>query len=185
MSESSNISNQSILLVDDDTVFINRFERAFKQRNFTTYAVGDYDSAVRICKTKPTDWAIVDLKLPGKNGLELVTKILEIVPKMKIVVLTGYGSIATAMQAVRIGAIDYLTKPVDVDQILSAFLTFDNKKENASMNDFSPLSLDRIEWEHINRVLELCEGNITKASEALGIHRRSLQRKLAKFAPNR
>ncbi|MEO6437134.1 MAG: response regulator, partial [Tepidisphaeraceae bacterium] len=132
--------------------------------------------------------AIVDLRMPGKSGIELISELIVIDPEMQILVLTGYGSIATAVEAVRRGAIDYLSKPVDTEQILAVFKR-EREDETASgltaspVQGESPPSLARVEYEHIQRILSDCGGNISEAARRLGIHRRSLQRKLSKLPP--
>jgi two-component system response regulator RegA len=159
--------------------------RAFEERGYEAQPAGDHDAAVAIAEQESTEYALVDLRMPGKSGLELVRELHRIDPATKIVVLTGYGSIATALEAVRLGATHYLTKPADVDEVLSAFERGDAPQDAESGAGESEApetpSLARVEWEHIQRVLTDCGGNITKASERLGIHRRSLQRKLSKF----
>jgi two-component system response regulator RegA len=179
----------SILLVDDDERFRSRTARAFSDRGYETHEAGGYDAAVAIASQESTELALVDLRMPGKSGLEVVRELHRIDAATKIIVLTGYGSIATALEAVRLGATHYLTKPADVDEIIASF----NRDARAPDPDPSAAegepvqtpSLARVEWEHIQRVLTDCGGNITKAAERLGIHRRSLQRKLAKFPTQR
>jgi len=175
----------SILLVDDDEVFRNRMARAFVERGFEVSTAHDYDSAVAHARTESPEMAVLDLKMPGKSGLELVKTLLEIDPHTKIVVLTGYGSIATAIDAVRLGATYYLSKPADADEILAAFARGQAPPLDPPESDYRAPSLARAEWEHINRVLSDCGGNISEAARRLGIHRRSLQRKLQKYPPNR
>jgi two-component system response regulator RegA len=175
----------SVLLVDDDERLRSRMARAFEQRGYEAQQADGYDGAVAVAELESTEYAVVDLRMPGKSGLELVRELHRIDPATKIVVLTGYGSIATALEAVRLGATHYLTKPADVDEVIAAFGRSDTPTdpEAAPAESEAPEtpSLARVEWEHIQRVLTDCGGNITKASERLGIHRRSLQRKLSKF----
>jgi len=175
----------SILLVDDDERFRSRMARAFEERGYEAEQAGGYDAAIAIAERESTEYAVVDLRMPGKSGLEVVRELHRIDPATKIVVLTGYGSIATALEAVRIGATHYLTKPADVDELIASFDRGDAEAtaESPSAQSETPEtpSLARVEWEHIQRVLTDCGGNITKAAEKLGIHRRSLQRKLSKF----
>ena len=179
----------SVLLIDDDERLRSRMVRAFEERGYETHQADGYDAAVAIAGAESTEFAVVDLRMPGKSGLEVVRELHRIDPSTKIVVLTGYGSIATALQAVRLGATHYLTKPADVDEVIEAF-DRDNAEpaegaEVAADAEPQTPSLARVEWEHIQRVLTDCDGNITKAAERLGIHRRSLQRKLAKFPTRR
>ncbi len=175
----------SLLLCDDDEVFRTRTARAFTERGFEVSTAHDYDSAVALARHESPELAVVDLKMPGKGGLELVKALLEIDPHTKVVVLTGYGSIATAVDAVRLGATYYLAKPADADEILAAFARGQAPPLEPPDSDYKAPSLARAEWEHINRVLSDCGGNISEAARRLGIHRRSLQRKLQKYPPNR
>jgi two-component system response regulator RegA len=172
----------SILLVDDDERFRSRMARAFEERGYEAQQADGYDAAIAIAESESTEYAVVDLRMPGKGGLEVVRELHRIDPATKIVVLTGYGSIATALEAVRLGATHYLTKPADVDEVIASFGRSDVEAaaEPPAAQSETP-SLARVEWEHIQRVLTDCGGNITKAAEKLGIHRRSLQRKLSKF----
>lgn len=175
----------SILLVDDDHRLRSRMARAFEERGYEAQQAEDYERAVSIAEQESTEYAVVDLRMPGKSGLEVVRELHRIDPATKIVVLTGYGSIATALEAVRLGATHYLTKPADVDEVIASFdrtsAGSDTTEVLAGSEGPQTPSLARVEWEHIQRVLTDCGGNITKAAEKLGIHRRSLQRKLAKF----
>lgn len=181
----SDTSKQSLLLVDDDEVFRTRMARAFVERGYEVTSAHDFDSAVAHARIESPELAVLDLKMPGKSGLELVKALLEIDPQTKIVVLTGYGSIATAIDAVRLGATYYLQKPADADEILAAFARGQAPPLDPPETDYRAPSLARAEWEHINRVLSDCGGNISEAARRLGIHRRSLQRKLQKYPPNR
>ncbi|MDD5757912.1 MAG: response regulator [Desulfobulbaceae bacterium] len=176
-------SLHAILLVDDEDVFRNRLAVALRRRGFVVYEAGDYDEALTQLATIMPDMALVDLRMPGRSGLELVAEIKRLRPTIRIVVLTGYGSIATASQAIKLGALNYLPKPADVDEILQAFAEDDQLAIPVSSEDLTPPSLARVEWEHIQRVLTDCDGNISEAARKLNIHRRSLQRKLFKFAP--
>ncbi len=171
----------SILLVDDDERFRSRMARAFEERGYEVQQAESYDTALVVAGNESTELAVVDLRMPAKSGLELVQALHQIDPSTRIVVLTGYGSIATALEAVRLGATHYLTKPADVDELIAAFDRAENDGAAKGPTAAKTPSLARVEWEHIQRVLTDCGGNITKASEKLGIHRRSLQRKLWKF----
>jgi two-component system response regulator RegA len=179
----------SILLVDDDERLRSRMARAFTARGYEAQEADGYDAAMAIAGLESTEYAVVDLRMPGKSGLEVVRELHRIDPATKVVVLTGYGSIATALEAIRLGATHYLTKPADVDEIIAAFerRPGEGEPEDGKESEGEPEtpSLARVEWEHIQRVLIDCGGNITKASERLGIHRRSLQRKLSKFPMQR
>jgi two-component system response regulator RegA len=170
---------RTILVVDDDEPFRRRLVRAFGDRGFEASGAADYDEAMAVARIDSPELALVDLKLPGQSGLDVVRDLKQLDRMTNIVVLTGYGSIATAVQSVRLGASSYLTKPVDADQILAAF------DLSASAADLPPSltaqPLARVEWEHIQRVMADCYGNVSQAARLLGIHRRSLQRKLAKY----
>ncbi len=172
---------KTILFVDDEDYFRERLAKAFAKRGFTVYQAANHDEAlVMIDKYKPA-MAVVDLKMPGKNGLEVIKNGLEIHDKLNIVVLTGYGSISTATEAMRLGAFGYLPKPADVGDILNAFSRETDLGITLKNDDITPPSLERTEWEHINRVLSDCNGNISETAKRLGIHRRTLQRKLYKY----
>ncbi|HVO31139.1 MAG TPA: response regulator transcription factor [bacterium] len=179
----SSAEKTSLLLVDDDRVFRERIARAFTERGFETRTAHDVESALAIAREESAELAVVDLKMPGRSGLDLVRELLEIDPATRIVVLTGYGSIATAVEAIRLGATHYLPKPADVDDILEAFSRNGVAVAAPEAEEIVAPSLARAEWEHINRVLADCNGNISAAARRLGIHRRSLQRKLQKFPP--
>ena len=174
---------QTILLVDDEELFRERLARAFAKRDFQVLTAGSCDEALAIIRQKRPAMAVVDLKMPGRSGLELIAAAREENPATRIVVLTGYGSIATATEAVQLGALYYLPKPADVDDILNAFARDPSLGVAPAAEDFEAPSLARMEWEHINRVLHDCGGNISAAAHKLGIHRRSLQRKLQKYPP--
>lgn len=174
----------TILLVDDEDFFRERLGRAFKKRGCTVFLAADYNEAMRTIKESRPEMAVVDLKMPGKSGLELIKDALALHPEMRIVVLTGYGSIATATKAVKSGALSYLPKPTDVDDIFKALTQTTSPDLSARPDDFQTPSLARIEWEHITRVLYDCRGNISAAAKILGLHRRTLQRKLDKFPPD-
>jgi two-component system response regulator RegA len=176
---------QSILIVDVDEVFRNRMARAFVDRGYDVRTAFDYDSALAAAQAESPELAVLDLKMPGRSGLELVQALREIDPHTKIIVLTGYGSIATAIDAVRLGATYYLSKPADADDIVAAFARGEAPPLAPPDTEYKAPSLARAEWEHINRVLSDCGGNISEAARRLGIHRRSLQRKLQKYPPNK
>jgi len=176
---------KTILLVDDENLFRERLQRAFVNRGFTVFEAADYEQAVARIEEHSPDMAVVDLRMPGKSGLDVVREAKKIHPDIVIVVLTGYGSIATATEAIRLGAASYLPKPADVDDILRAFSGATELETAGGDNDIETPSLARAEWEHINRVLTDCNGNISEAAKRLGLHRRTLQRKLYKYAPDK
>lgn len=171
---------QSFLVVDDDETFRTRLVKAIQTRGFKAQGADSADEALREASGLKPQAAILDLRMPGMSGLDLVTELSALLPGIRIVVLTGYGSIATAVEAVRRGAVNYLTKPLDADQILAAFEP--EADPPASVPATTP-SLARVEWEHIQRILHDCNGNISLAARTLGLHRRSLQRKLGKLPP--
>ncbi|UJR86485.1 response regulator transcription factor [Sandaracinus amylolyticus] len=176
----------SILVVDDDDVLRERLARALAQRGLAVRTARDADEAASLAHAESPELALVDLRMPGPSGLALIRTLLEIDPHTRVVVLTGYGSIATALEAVRLGAVHYLQKPADVDEILAAF-----HRDELPLSPEIPLpttsvpSLARAEWEHIQRVLTDCGGNVSQAARLLGLHRRSLQRKLSKYPVSR
>ncbi len=175
--------SKTVLLVDDESFFRERLVKAFDKRCFSVSQACDYDEALLMIEKHRPDMAVVDLKMPGKSGLEVVRDGLAIHQEMKIIVLTGYGSIATAIEAIRLGAHGYLSKPVDVGAILRAFAQDVQGQKGAEVENITPPSLARTEWEHINRVLSDCDGNVSETAKRLGIHRRTLQRKLYKMPP--
>ena len=178
-------SPPTMLLVDDDEVFRQRLARAMEQRGFEVRTAASADDAVRLAREESPELAVVDLRMPGRSGLELVRDLKDVDPATKVVVLTGYGSIATATEAMRLGATHYLPKPADADEILAAFTKDEVPPLEAIETGTEAPSLARAEWEHINRVLTDTGGNISEAARRLGIHRRSLQRKLQKYPPRK
>jgi two-component system response regulator RegA len=177
------VGAESILLVDDTFVLRERMSVAMQQRGFRVETAGDYDEAVEVFQQRPTDLAVLDLRMPGKSGLELLRKLLQLNPECRIIMLSGFGSIPASIDAVRAGAVNFLSKPADADDVLSAFMRGDEPSVPDGATAFPAPSLARNEWEHIHRVLSDCGGNISEAARRLGIHRRSLQRKLRKRAP--
>jgi two-component system response regulator RegA len=168
----------SLLLVDDDEVLCAVVARALQKRGFNVIVVHDYQAALAAAAGNPPEFAVVDLKFPGGSGLSLVKELVDLDPQTRVVVLTGYGSIATAIEAVKFGAHYYLTKPANADDIVAA-LHRDWEAPSAPVCE-NPLSVNRLEWEHINRVLSGNHGNVSQTARALGMHRRTLQRKLGK-----
>jgi len=172
----------NLLVADDDDVFREQLARALKSRGVVPWTADGYEVAMQVAAETPLDLAVVDLKLGNDNGLDLVRDLLRVAPRIRIVVLTGYGSIATAVRAVRLGAVDYLAKPADADDVMRA-LAYAGEVSTGKGPDTqaeSSASLARVEWEHIQRVLAECDGNVTHAAKKLGLHRRSLQRKLGR-----
>jgi two-component system response regulator RegA len=165
---------RSLLIVDDDAPFRDRLVRAMRDRGFEASGVADYPAAIQAAQAESPELALVDLRLPGASGLDVVRELKALDASTVVVVLTGYGSIATAVESIKLGAASYLTKPADADQIVAAFDGIQPPEEVRAP------SLARVEWEHIQRILADCDGNVSQAARVLGIHRRSLQRKLAK-----
>jgi two-component system, response regulator RegA len=182
-SPEGSLSAPSILIVDDDAPLRERLAVAFRARGYEAHTAEDYETAIRLAEQDSPEYALVDLRLPGRSGLEIVRALRAIDPETKIVVLTGYGSIATALDAIRLGATNYISKPADVDDILTAFARGDGTPSVPPALNFTSPSLARAEWEHINRVLSDSDGNVSEAARRLNIHRRSLQRKLQKYPP--
>ncbi|MEX1365500.1 MAG: response regulator [Nannocystaceae bacterium] len=174
----------TILLVDDDRAFCTALAGALRRRGHTVLLAHDYDDAVAEAEAWTPDRAVVDLRMPGRGGLELVQLLHRTHPQLRTVVLTGYGSIATAVEAIKAGAVHYLTKPADADEILAAF-DRTRPQLDASTEGPAPTArrLEEVEWEHLQRVLTDSGGNVSEAARRLGMHRRSLQRKLARGRP--
>jgi len=176
---------ESILIVDDDEAFRLRLGQAFRMRGYEVECASSCPEAVARARKDSPEMAVIDLRMPGQSGLELLCELKRIDPTTRVVMLTGYGSIATAIEAMRLGATYYIAKPADVDDILVAFDRGEATPLSSTDMFYRPPSLARAEWEHINRVLADCSGNISETARRLGIHRRSLQRKLQKFPPQR
>ena len=177
------VDAESILLVDDTLILRDRLAVALRQRGLRVETAGDFDEAVKVFRETPTDLAVLDLRMPGKTGLDLLRKLLAMKSDTRIIMLSGFGSIPASIDAVRAGAVNFLSKPADADDILAAFVRGDEPSVPTGDVSFPAPSLARNEWEHIHRVLSDCGGNISEAARRLGIHRRSLQRKLRKRAP--
>jgi two-component system, response regulator RegA len=170
----------SILIVDDDDRFRERLAKALSAREYAVHAANDVSSALHAAEGQRFERAIIDLRMPAPGGLQLLRDLTSRQPGIEVVVLTGYGSIATAVEAMRLGARDYLTKPCHADRILAAFEADPDPPREDEL-DYPIPTLARLEWEHIERVLRECNGNISKTARVLGMHRRTLQYKLAKF----
>ncbi|WP_224816352.1 ActR/PrrA/RegA family redox response regulator transcription factor [Hasllibacter sp. MH4015] len=173
-------ADKSLLLVDDDEPFLRRLERAMEKRGFEVEAASSVAAGSAIAIARPPAYAVVDLRLEDGNGLDVVETLREKRPDSRIVVLTGYGAIATAVAAVKMGATDYLSKPADANDITSALLAGEEEMPPPPEN---PMSADRVRWEHIQRVYELCDRNVSETARRLNMHRRTLQRILAKRSP--
>jgi len=178
--ETANPEEKTLLIVDDDRPFRERLARAMQARGFEVLVAETVREGISIARERPPAFAVVDLKLDDGNGLDVVETLHEVRPNTRVVVLTGFGNIATAVAAVKFGAIDYLPKPADADDIMSALLAAPGAKPNPPEN---PMSADRVRWEHIQRVYELCGHNVSETARRLNMHRRTLQRILAKRSP--
>ncbi len=172
--------DKSILLLDDDEPFLRRLAKAMEKRGFEVETAGSVTAGRAIATARPPAYAVVDLRLEDGNGLDVVEVLRDKRPDARIVVLTGYGAIATAVAAVKIGAVDYLSKPADATDIVNALLT---RGDDLPPPPENPMSADRVRWEHIQRVYELCDRNVSETARRLNMHRRTLQRILAKRSP--
>ena len=170
----------SLLLVDDDGPFLKRLARAMEARGFSVETAESVSEGLTKARTAPPAYAVVDMRLEDGNGLDVIEAIREKRNDTRMIVLTGYGNIATAVTAVKLGALDYLAKPADADEIFAALTRKPGERAEVPEN---PMSADRVRWEHIQRVYEMCERNVSETARRLNMHRRTLQRILAKRAP--
>ena len=176
----SEFKSKSLLIVDDDNPFRERLARAMKKKGFEVSQAESVKKGIEAVKIKKPAFAVVDLRLSDGNGLEVVKEIQNSNSSSRIIMLTGYGNISTAVAAIKQGAIDYLAKPADADDVEKALLADLNKKAEPPEN---PMSADRVKWEHIHRVFELCNRNVSETARRLKMHRRTLQRILSKRSP--
>ncbi|WP_321500311.1 ActR/PrrA/RegA family redox response regulator transcription factor [Breoghania sp.] len=174
------IAGARLLLVDDDKPFLQRLARAMEKRGFVTEMAESVEEARAKIVAEPPTFAVVDMRLQDGNGLDVIGTLHEHKPDARAIILTGYGNIATAVTAVKLGAIDYLAKPADADDIFAALT---RKLDEMASPPENPMSADRVRWEHIQRVFELCDRNVSETARRLNMHRRTLQRILAKRAP--
>ncbi len=172
-------TDTTLIIVDDDKAFLQRLARAMETRGFLVETADSVAEGMRKVDQKPPAYAVVDMRLEDGNGLDVIELIRKRRPESRMVVLTGYGNIATAVTAVKLGAVDYLSKPADADDVFAA-LTRTGERAAPPEN---PMSADRVRWEHIQRVYEMCERNVSETARRLNMHRRTLQRILAKRAP--
>ncbi len=172
--------DNSLLILDDDEPFLRRLARAMEKRGFAPEAVETVAAGKAVATARPPAYAVIDLRLEDGNGLDVVEVLRERRPECRVIVLTGYGAIATAVAAVKIGAVDYLSKPADANDVTAALLAGDEHRPPPPDN---PMSADRVRWEHIQRVFELCDRNVSETARRLNMHRRTLQRILAKRSP--
>ena len=174
------VTERSLLLVDDDKAFLTRLQRAMQARGYQVVIADSVASGIAALLVAPPAFAVIDMRLADGSGLDVMTKLKELRPDARAIILTGYGNISTAVTAVKLGAFDYLAKPADADEIEAALLATGNDKSELPEN---PMSADRVRWEHIQRVYELCGRNVSETARRLSMHRRTLQRILAKRAP--
>lgn len=172
--------DMTLLIVDDDKPFLQRLARAMESRGFAVNTADTVAEGLRLAESAPPAYAVVDMRLEDGNGLDVIELVRRKRPDSRMVVLTGYGNIATAVTAVKLGAVDYLAKPADADQVVAALTREPSDKPPPPEN---PMSADRVRWEHIQRVYELCDRNVSETARRLNMHRRTLQRILAKRAP--
>jgi two-component system response regulator RegA len=173
-------SERSLLIVEDDRSFLQRLAKALESRGFSVVTAESVaEGLLQVEKSTPA-FAVVDMRLADGNGLDVISALKRRRPEARGIILTGYGNIATAVNAVKMGAVDYLAKPVDADDVVAALLAMDNRKIEPPEN---PMSADRVRWEHIQRIYELCGRNVSETARRLNMHRRTLQRILAKRAP--
>jgi two-component system, response regulator RegA len=173
-------SDRTLLIVEDDKSFLQRLSRAMESRGFTVTSAESVAEGLSRLETASPAFAVVDMRLADGNGLDVISALKRRRPDARGIILTGYGNIATAVNAVKMGAVDYLAKPVDADDVVAALLALDNRKIEPPEN---PMSADRVRWEHIQRIYELCGRNVSETARRLNMHRRTLQRILAKRAP--
>lgn len=174
---------QRMLVVDDDEVFRERLAASLRRRGHSVITASNLEETMACLSDFMPQCAVIDLRLEGESGLMLARSLCEACPDVRVLILTGYGSIATAVDAMRIGAVDYLSKPADTDQIEAALFVHRSEVKTSQEDDLAVPSLERVEWEHLQRVLRDCEGNISATARKLGIERRTLQRKLQKYPP--
>lgn len=180
MHERTDVTDKTLMVLDDDPAFRSRLARAMIQRGFTVSAVASLAEALDVARLNPPAFAVLDMRLEDGNGLDVVEELHKRRPECRVVMLTGYGNIATAVAAVKAGAVDYLAKPADADDVVKALLAQPGEMPSPPEN---PMSADRVRWEHIQRVYELCGHNVSETARRLNMHRRTLQRILAKRAP--
>ena len=172
--------NQKLLIVDDDRVWLNQLSRAMSRRGLIVFEAQSVKEGLSILKKEKFDYGVIDLRLDDGDGLEIITELNRLNPKSKSIILTGFGNIANAVSAIKLGAVDYLSKPANIEDIISSLLV--SKHEKAPPPD-EPMSANRVRWEHIQRVYELCNKNVSETARRLKMHRRTLQRILSKRAP--
>jgi two-component system, response regulator RegA len=173
-------TERTLLIVEDDKAFLQRLARAMEARGFAVTTAETVGEGLQHVESAPPAFAVVDMRLGSGNGLDVVIALKQRRPDARAIILTGYGNIATAVNAVKIGAVDYLSKPADADDVVAALLALEGRKAEPPEH---PMSADRVRWEHIQRIYELCGRNVSETARRLNMHRRTLQRILAKRAP--
>jgi len=176
----ADFADKSLLIVDDDAPLRDRLARAMEKKGFKVLKAENVDKGINLVKSSPPAFAVVDLRLTDGSGLEVVKAIRKVKEDSRVVMLTGYGNIPTAVAAIKAGAIDYIPKPADADDVESALLA---SPESKAIPPENPMSADRVKWEHIHRVFELCNRNVSETARRLKMHRRTLQRILSKRSP--
>ena len=180
MKKATKSEHKSLLIVDDDSIFRDRLARSMQKKGFEVFQAEGVKQGIDLANVNKPYFAVVDLRLNDGNGIQVVKNIQKVNPKSRVIMLTGYGNIPTAVSAIKEGAIDYLSKPADAEDIEKALFAEPNKKAEPPEN---PMSADRVKWEHIHRVFELCNRNVSETARRLKMHRRTLQRILSKRSP--
>src|SRR3954469_8963382 len=173
-------TERTLLIVEDDKAFLQRLARAMEARGFEVRTAESVGEGLQMVEASAPAFAVVDMRLADGNGLDVVSALRQRRPEARAIILTGYGNIATAVNAVKMGAVDYLSKPADADDVVNALLAIEGRKAEPPEH---PMSADRVRWEHIQRIYELCGRNVSETARRLNMHRRTLQRILAKRAP--
>ncbi len=174
------LEGQKLLIVDDDNVWLNQLSRAMSRRGLMVYEAQSVKDALDILIKEKFDYGVIDLRLDDGDGLEIVTELKKLNPNSKSIILTGFGNIANAVSAIKLGAVDYLSKPANIEDIIASLFV---KKDEKAPPPEEPMSANRVRWEHIQRVYELCNKNVSETARRLKMHRRTLQRILSKRAP--
>jgi len=175
-----NLDGKKLLIVDDDQVWLNQLSRAMTRRGLLVFEAQSVEKALNIITKEKFDYGVIDLRLDDGDGLEIISELRKLNPNSKSIILTGFGNIANAVSAIKLGAVDYLAKPANIEDIISSL--FVEKDEKVPPPE-QPMSANRIRWEHIQRVYELCDKNVSETARRLKMHRRTLQRILSKRAP--
>ncbi len=175
-----NLDGKKLLIVDDDQVWLNQLSRAMTRRGLLVFEAQSVEKAMNILTKEKFDYGVIDLRLDDGDGLEIISELRKLNPNSKSIILTGFGNIANAVSAIKLGAVDYLAKPANIEDIISSLFV---EKDEKIPPPEQPMSANRIRWEHIQRVYELCDKNVSETARRLKMHRRTLQRILSKRAP--